>query len=40
MVMLDDAPADFVANLSPHGANICERGRQLRAQLPFYLEQK
>jgi hypothetical protein len=40
MVMLEDAPADFIAEISPHGADICTRGRQLRAQLPFYLEQQ
>jgi hypothetical protein len=40
MVMLDDAPADFIAKLSPRSADICTRGRQLRAQLPSYLEQQ
>jgi hypothetical protein len=40
MVMLDDAPAAFVAKLSPQLADICTRGPQLRAQLPSYLEQQ
>jgi hypothetical protein len=41
MVMLEDAPAGFVANLSPPHAEICMRGRhELRAQLPSYLEQQ
>jgi hypothetical protein len=40
MVMLDDAPAAFVATLSPHHAKLCARGCQLRAQLPSYLEQQ
>jgi ankyrin repeat protein len=42
MVMLEDAPADFIANprLSPQHADICARGRQFRAQLLSYLEQQ
>jgi ankyrin repeat protein len=42
MVMLEDAPADFIANpkLSPQHLDICTRGRQLRAQLPSYLKQQ
>jgi hypothetical protein len=40
MVMLEDAPAQFIAKLSPRSAEICTRGRQLRAQLPSYLEQQ
>jgi hypothetical protein len=40
MVMLEDAPADFIANLPPRYVEICTRGRQLRAQLPSYLEQQ
>jgi hypothetical protein len=40
MVMLDDAPAAFVAKLSPQHADICTRGRQLRAHLPSYLGQQ
>jgi hypothetical protein len=40
MVMLEDAPADFIARLMPQHAELCERGRQLRAQLPSYLEQQ
>jgi ankyrin repeat protein len=39
MVMLDDAPADFIARLSPHHAELCTRGRELQAQLPTYLDQ-
>jgi hypothetical protein len=42
MVMLEDAPADFITRLSrsPQDADICTRGRQFRAQLPSYLEQQ
>jgi hypothetical protein len=40
MVMLGDAPPDFVAKLSPAHAELTTRGRQLRAQLPSYLEQQ
>jgi ankyrin repeat protein len=42
MVMLEDAPADFIVNprLSPQHTEICTRGRHLRAQLPSYLEQQ
>ena len=42
IVMLEDAPADFIARprLSPQHADICTRGLQLRAQLPSYLEQQ
>jgi hypothetical protein len=40
MVMLEDAPADFIGKLSPQHADICERGRHFRAQLPSYLEQQ
>jgi hypothetical protein len=40
MVMLDDAPPEFVANLSPVHAELSTRGRHLRAQLPSYLEQQ
>jgi hypothetical protein len=39
MVMLQDAHVDFIAKLLPQHAEICTRGRQLRAQLPSYLEQ-
>jgi hypothetical protein len=31
---------DFVAKLSPVNAELATRGRQLRAQLPAYLEQQ
>jgi hypothetical protein len=40
MVMLDDAPADFNTRLLQQHADICTQGRQLRAQLPSYLEQQ
>jgi hypothetical protein len=40
MVMLEDAPAYFIDELSPQHAEICSRGRQLRAQLSSYLEQQ
>jgi hypothetical protein len=40
MVMLDDAPAHFVSRCSPYHAELCERGRQMRAHLPFYLGQQ
>ena len=40
MVMLEDAPADFIARLSPHDAELCTRGRQSRAQLPSCREQQ
>jgi hypothetical protein len=40
MVMLDDAPADFIIKLLPQHTNICTRGRHLRAELPSFLEQQ
>jgi hypothetical protein len=40
MVILDDAPAHFIAKLSPQHAELCTRGRHLRALLPSYLEQQ
>jgi hypothetical protein len=40
MVMLDNAPHSFISVLTPFEAKICTRGRQLRAQLPSYLEQQ
>jgi hypothetical protein len=40
MVVLDDAPGDFIARLSPRHAEICTWGRHLRAQLPSYLERQ
>jgi hypothetical protein len=40
MVLLADAPSDFVAELSPMHAELATRGRQLRPQLPSYLEQQ
>jgi hypothetical protein len=40
MVLLDDAPANFIRKLSPPHTDICTQGRQLRAQLPLYLKQQ
>jgi hypothetical protein len=40
MVIIEDAPANFIASLLPQHSEICTRGRQLRAQLPSYLEQQ
>ena len=42
MVMLEDAPSHYVNSprLSLQHAELCTRGRQLRAQLPSYLEQQ
>jgi hypothetical protein len=40
MVMLADATPCFIASVSSQYADICRRGRQLRAQLPSYLEQQ
>jgi hypothetical protein len=39
MVLIDDAP-DVIAKVSPAHAKIVMRGRQLRAQLPSYLERQ
>jgi hypothetical protein len=40
MVLLSDAPPDFIAKLSPHRADLCLRGRRLRTQLPAYRVQQ
>jgi hypothetical protein len=40
MVMLGDVPQFLIAALTPLNAELCTRGRQLRAQLPSYLEQQ
>jgi hypothetical protein len=40
MVLLDDAPADFVAVMSPQNAEIVTQGREIRALRPSYLEQQ
>jgi hypothetical protein len=41
VVMLEDAPFDLCCFiLPPHDVELCTRGRQLRAQLPSYLEQQ
>jgi hypothetical protein len=38
MVLLADAPPDFVAKLFPTHTELAIRGKQLRTQLPSYLE--
>jgi hypothetical protein len=38
MVLLGDAPLDFIAMLSPQHDDLWEQGRQLRTRLPAYLE--
>jgi hypothetical protein len=40
MVLLADAPPDFVAKLSPEHTELATRGQQFRVQLPSYLEQQ
>jgi hypothetical protein len=40
MVLLGDAPPDFIAKLSPHNAEIATQGRQIRALRPLYLERQ
>jgi hypothetical protein len=40
MVMLSDAPQAFISSLVPEQAELCTRGRQLRVQLPFYLDEQ
>jgi hypothetical protein len=40
MVLLDDAPLDFIAKLSAQIAQIATQGRRLRALRPSYLEQQ
>jgi hypothetical protein len=40
MVLLADVPPDFVAQLSLAHAELATHGRQLRAQLPSFLEQQ
>jgi hypothetical protein len=46
VVLLDDAPADFIAIMSPQNAEIVAhaeivtRGREIRALRPSYLEQQ
>lgn len=39
-MMLEDAPDDIIAKLSPQDADICTQGRLLRAQQPSYLERE
>jgi hypothetical protein len=39
MVMLGDAPANLIADLGQQHTDTHTQGRQLRAQLPSYLEQ-
>jgi hypothetical protein len=40
MVLLSNAPTDFIAKLSPQEAEIATLGRQIRALRPSYLEQQ
>jgi ankyrin repeat protein len=40
MVILKDAPADFITRLSLKLANICTRDQRFRALLPSYLKQQ
>jgi hypothetical protein len=40
MVLLGDAPPDFIAGLPPQNAEIATQGRRLRASRPSYLEQQ
>jgi hypothetical protein len=40
MVMLSDTPQAIISLLAPPQAELCTWGRQLRAQLPSYLEQQ
>jgi hypothetical protein len=40
MVLLADAPPEFIAKLSLQQAELWERGRQIRMQLPVHLVQQ
>jgi hypothetical protein len=40
MVLLGDAPADFIAKLSPQNAQIVTQGQRIRALRPLYLKQQ
>jgi hypothetical protein len=40
MVLLDDAPPDFIAKLSRQNTEIAIQGRQIRVLRPSYLEQQ
>jgi hypothetical protein len=40
MVMLCDAPPECMNGLSPQNAEIVKRGKQLRVQLPTYLQEQ
>jgi hypothetical protein len=40
MVLVADAPLEFIAKLSSQHTDLCVRGRQLRTQLPVYLQQQ
>jgi hypothetical protein len=40
IIMLEDAPAEFIEHLTPLHAELCRRGRLLRAALPSYLQQQ
>ena len=40
MVLLDDAPSEFIVRLSPSNAELTTRGRHLRSHLTSYLVQQ
>jgi hypothetical protein len=40
MVLLGDAPLNFIAKLSVDQTHLCGRGYELRARLPSYMEQQ
>jgi hypothetical protein len=40
MVLLADPPSSFLRHLKPQHSKIAVQGRQLRAQLPAYIEQQ
>jgi hypothetical protein len=40
MVLLDEAPAEFIHKLSPRLRGVANRGNKLRSRLPAYLEQQ
>jgi hypothetical protein len=37
MVLLDDAPTDFITKLLPQNTDVVTQGRQIRALRPSYL---
>jgi hypothetical protein len=40
MVLIEDAPSEFIVKLSPQNAELITRGRHLRAHLTSYLVQQ